>query len=516
MNYFFMSLIGVVIGLFIFTLCLLAMSVGMYLYLKKRLSPPDNIGQSRVSGELSPEAFSDNFKDQWLEIIDCQMTSCLDMIAQRDKQKNDSDFTLLLSWKTFLEVERTTIQNDIPRIDIEPYLDVFQTLLNKVDKALEIDELQKKLQEQKSLLEEVKKSDAKASDSLSQSMDSSSKLKLALDTFQLKLMHEADLDVDLAKTREEIARLCAVRDAVQSKLDLQDSESDVEPIGYLESFLSSMEPPTFLASMEDEFADKVTDLKRISSEQLKTIQSLQKECKEMKLGETNQRVQSGNDVLIARLEKILLDRNRSVKSLENKLNNLHMIRHNLNIDLNKKEEVIHVKDQMLKERYESTSALVNMKGLIERKHETMQSMEDLLHSTPLTAEFDEYSTEQGRRLSELKLMVSESELYVEMLERDLDSAHAEKEEYKLVLSTQNDGNITLDKNAQPNYLKAQGRIKKLEEQTLMLQDKLSANREAIKDIQVMLKEIESMDAKIEAVTAEYVALEEKYLMTLIM
>ena len=515
-----MSLIGVVIGLFVLSLCLLMMSLGAYLYLKKRAyqssETVDVTEQEKVSEVLSPEVIANGFKDQWLEIVESQMSYCLDMIAQREEEKKDADFTVLLSWKTFLEIERTTIQNDIPCTEIEPYLDVFQALLDKVDKALEIEELQKKVQEQKALLEEVKKSEAKASDSLSQGIDLSSRLKLALDTFQLKLMHEADLDVDLAKVREEIARLCAVRDVVQSKLDLQDSESDVEPIGHLESFLNSMQPPTFLAAMEGELADKVADLKRISTEQLKTIQSLQKESKEMKLGELNLKVQSGNDVLIARLEKVLLDRNRSVKSLENKFNNLHTIRHNLNIDLNKKEEVLHAKDQLLKERYESTNTLVSMKGLLERKHETMQSMEDVLHSVTLTAESDEYSTEQGKRLSELKLMVSESELYVEMLERDLDSAHIKKESYELALAEQNSEGEIVEENNQLRYLEGQKKLKALEEKTLTLQDTLSSNCEAINDIQTMIKSIESMDAKIESVTAEYVALEEKYLMTLIM
>jgi len=188
----------------------------------------------------------------------------------------------------------------------------------------------------------------------------------------------------------------------------------------------------------------------------------------------------------------------------------------LNIDLNKKEEVLHAKDQLLKERYESTNTLVSMKGLIERKHETMQSMEDVLHSVTLTAESDEYSTEQGKRLSELKLMVSESELYVEMLERDLDSAHIKKESYELALAEQNSEGEIVEENNQLRYLEGQKKLKALEEKTLTLQDTLSSNCEAINDIQTMIKSIESMDAKIESVTAEYVALEEKYLMTLIM
>ncbi|MCZ2722082.1 hypothetical protein O1D97_10595 [Marinomonas sp. 15G1-11] len=355
-----------------------------------------------------------------------------------------------------------------------------------------------------------------SADALSHSLDTSAKLKLALDTFQLKVMHEADLDVDLAKVREQIARISSVRDAVQNKLDEMDSESDLEPIGHLELFLNSMESPPFLESMESELAEKVSDLKRIASEQLKTIQMLQKENKEMKLGEVNQRLHSGNDVLIVRLEKILLDQNRSVKTLENKLNSLHTIRHNLNIDLTKKEEVIDYKGKVLEERSDSSDAIVNMKGLIERKHETMQSMEDLLHSIPLTVESDEYSTEQGKRLSELRLMVSESELYVEMLERDLDSVHEKREQYELILSQQNEDGLAQNGGDPQAYSESLSRLQVLEKEASELQLTLTTNLDAISRVKKMTTEIDEMEEKIEAVTAKYVELEEKYLTTLIM
>ncbi|MFT2111488.1 hypothetical protein [Marinomonas sp. 2405UD68-3] len=132
----------------------------------------------------------------------------------------------------------------------------------------------------------------------------------------------------------------------------------------------------------------------------------------MKLGFISQRIQLSNDVLIVRLENIFSDRSRSVKDLERKLDSLHRVRYDLNVDLLKTEEVLHAKDKALKEGDNSMNVIADMKGLIESDADT---------------------SEQSERLGEFKAMVVESQGYVGMLETKLVRAKEEKEALSVLL-----------------------------------------------------------------------------------
>jgi hypothetical protein len=163
-------------------------------------------------------------------------------------------------------------------------------------------------------------------------------------------------------------------------------------------------------------------------------------------------------------------------------------------------------------------------GVFDEERNTMKKMEDLLHQDSFTEESDAFASEQASKLSSLRLMVNESELYVEMLEMDLEKAQVLREslEHKLlhpdsVMETANDESLKMDVLINKDLEE----IENLHE----INNELEAERKRLEvdlyDVQVQSEEftklqgkIDELDGKIESVQKNYVEMEERYLAAL--
>ena len=203
----------------------------------------------------------------------------------------------------------------------------------------------------------------------------------------------------------------------------------------MEAFLSEADQSDFLHSVRSELDDKVSDLKQLAAYQKTIIADLKEQVRKVKVDHEGDGKHIGvYDISIARLEKTLLESSRVVKRLEGKLESLQAIRYNLNIDVIKRDEALKRKKALLKKQDEGLTQGIDIYGVIDEERSTMKNMEDLLYQDSFTEESDAFANEQASKLSSLRLMVNESELYVEMLERDLDKARDLREnlEYKLL------------------------------------------------------------------------------------
>ena len=114
-----------------------------YFSLKKKVSKPD------VTDETKSVALRDGKQDvsvaekrQWLALLEQQRNICAQLLTELPK----SDFqgrAALSCWAIFLDVEIHIIENSVPNQKVLSLLDGFKSLLDKVDRAQEIDALWK-------------------------------------------------------------------------------------------------------------------------------------------------------------------------------------------------------------------------------------------------------------------------------------------------------------------------------------------------------------------------------------
>lgn len=287
-----------------------------------------------------------------------------------------------------------------------------------------------------------------------------------------------------------------------------------EYIEALEDFLGGVDESDFLNAVGSEMDDKVADLKQLAANQKAIIEELKAQMRQLK-GDGDQHHIGEYDIAMARLEKSLLESSRVIKRLESKLENLHNIKHNLNIDLVKRDEALAQKTAQLTG---SEPNGADIYSVIDEELSTMRNMEDLLSQGDLTEASDAFATEQASKIKELRQMVNDSELYVEALERDLEKARVLREnlEYKLSHPESlanpafQDSDILLEKELEE--------LENLRE----INDELEAERKRLitelydgqaqtEEFSKLRDKVDELDKKIDSVQQSYVEMEEKYL-----
>lgn len=487
-----------------------------YLSLKEQVNSSDseksdNAKSSGQGGDISAEE-----KAQWLGLLKEQKNICALLLSNVPA----SDFqnkAALSCWSIFLEVEIKIIEQSVPHSEVMGFLDAFKSLLSKIDKAQEIDALFKSLKVNQSILNELNKIIQRASDKVSAQVNITSELNAQLEKLRNELKNEVSLDDSLALLRAEMASLCEFAERLKLHLDtVKDEEGSAQYIDALETFLDEAKESTFLNSMRSELDSKVADLKLLAENQKEIIADLKEKVREAKEEEGDGKHIGAYDIAIVRLEKVLLESSHVVKRLESKLESLQLVKYNLNIDMMKRDEALKEKKAQLEDEAGKTVQGIDIYNVLDEERSTMQNMEDLLHQGDFTEESDAFANEQASKLNSLRTMVNESELYVEMLEKDLDKAKALREnlEYRLLHPEES----TYDETEAARDLEEARNLSEINEELAnerkRLMAELSESQDQTQSFNDLQKKVEELDDKIETVQAKYVEMEERYLTAL--
>ena len=496
-----------------------------YFSLKKKTS------ESGVIDEVEPADLQNDQHDVsteekrlWLALLGQQRNICAQLLAELPK----SDFqgrAALSCWAIFLDVEIHIIEHSVPNAKVLVLLEAFKSLLDKVDRAQEIDALLKSLKVNQSLLRELNKVIQQAGEKVFAQVNVTSELNLQLAKLQGQLVKEAQLDESLALLRSEMASLYEFAERLKLHLaEVKEEGDNALYVDALEEYLSSANQSDFLHSVRSELDDKVSDLKQLAAYQKTIIADLKEQVRRVKVDHEGDEKHVGvYDISIVRLEKTLLESSRVVKRLEGKLESLQAIRYNLNIDVVKRDEALKQKKALLEEQGGAITQNIDIYSVMEEERNTMKNMEDLLYQDSFTEESDAFANEQASKLSSLRLMVSESELYVEMLERDLDKARVLREnlEYKLLHPEAIDKAVMGGVEGDILVSQEQGEVenlqeinKELEEERKRLEAELYDGQDQSEEYVKLQKKIAELDGKIESVQKNYVEMEERYLAAL--
>ncbi|QUX94710.1 hypothetical protein C0J08_04480 [Marinomonas sp. CT5] len=478
--------------------------------------------ESDKKKELEENASAEE-KMQWLSLLEQQKNLCVQMLGELSKADVQGK-AALSCWSIFLDIEMHILKQDIPMDDIPELLEAFKELLDRVDRAQEVDALLKAIKVNQSLLKELSKVIQKAGDKVFAQVDITSELNLRLDKLQGQLMQETDLDDSLALLRAEIASMYEFIERLKLRLDeVKQEGEDAVYIDALETFLSDTGQSEFLHSVRSELDDKVSDLKQLAAYQKAIIVDLKEQARKSKHGYEGDGKHIGvYDISIVRLEKALLESDRVVKRLEGKLESLQTIKYNLNIDVMKRDEALKQKKALLDQQEGNSSQSVDIYNVFDEERNTMQNMEDLLHRDSYTEESDNFANEQASKLSSLRTMVNESELYVEMLEHDLEKARVLRESLELKLKNPELLMNSVDEEELNSQLEQDLRevenLKEINEELMdekkRLQAELFDGQSQTEEFNKLKKKIDELDVKIESVQKNYVEMEERYLAAL--
>lgn len=486
-----------------------------YLSLKKALAGDAEVeGSDDEVGAQETVKQQESEREKWLALLQQQKTICAQLLQELAKDDFQGRASLAC-WSIFIDVEIQILEQGIENHNVMGLLQAFKKILNRIDKAQEIDALLKSLKVNQSVLRELNKVLQRTGDKVFSQVNVTGDLNAQLEKLQEQLAKEAELDESLGLLRSEIASMFELAERLKSHLDeVRQSNVDPEYLSALEGFIGSVDESGFLDSVGTEMDDKVADLKQLAASQRSIIEELKSQMREVKSGDSEGHI-GEYDIAMARLEKSLLESGRVIKRLEAKLENLQNIKHNLNIDLAKKDEALAKKSAELAS---SDVKSGDFYSLVNEELNTMSNMEDLLSQGGLTESSDAFATKQAGKLKELREMVNESELYVEVLERDLEKARLLREslEHKLenpedLLNPEfQDGDLLLEKELEE--LENLREINdELEEERKRLISQLYDGQAQTEEYTRLRKKVDDLDSKVEAVQKNYVEMEEKYL-----
>lgn len=494
-----------------------------YVSLKKKAAKLDVVPKEDFNEQgLGSQSPSADEKQQWLALLRQQQYICAQLIEELPK----SDFqgrAALSCWAIFLDIEINIIEQAIPHSHVAELLEAFKGILDKVDRAQEVDELLKSLKVNQSLLRELNKVIQKAGEKVFTQVNITSELNIQLSELQSQLAKEAELDESLASLRAQMASMCEFVERLKLHLVEVKQEGDsAQYVQALETFLEGADQSVFLDAVRSELNDKVSDLKQLAAHQKAIMAELKEQVRKVRAGQDGDGKHVGvYDIYIVRLEKALLESGRVVKRLEKKLESLQTIKYNLNIDVIKRDEALKQKNALLKTRDVKTKQNIDIYDVFDEERSTMKNMEDLLYQDSFTEESDSFASEQASKLNSLRQMVNESELYVEMLERDLDKARALREnlEHKLLHpeSIEDADNSDVDVLASRDLEEFENLKEvnnELEEERKRLEAALYDGQVQTDEVIKLQKKIEELDDKIALTQQNYVDMEARYVAAL--
>ena len=488
----------------------------LWWYIRARRQSPESeqsdqavAQQDGVSSEANQVTLEQNVsqKQQWIELIDQQSELC-EQLSSEQRALGEDDLALRC-WKAFLDVERALLVAD--EREVAPYLQYFEFVLERLKHAQEIDALLKQLSVSNTLLKELNKVVQKTGETVFTQMNVTANLNLKLDSLQATLQQEPALDQALSEIRVELATMYEFAERLRASIKSNDVGQDDGYLGLLEDFLGNAPKDSFLAPMKSELDEKVAELQHLAQYRSQVIDELKERLKQQRGSQDGQHDYLADyDVAFARMEKSLMESNKVIKALEHKLESLQTIKYNLNVDVRKREEELKKKDQALR----VSGASLNAQEALAREQDSVEALAEMLDAAPLTQELAGFEDAQSEKLTKLQQLINESELYVNVLERDLDK---EKVEHEQLMQRLNQGAIDGDQ-LSPQEMEELENLREinaeLENEKRTLMEQIANATDENRDAEQLRQKILELDAKIETVQTNYVNMEERYLNSL--
>ncbi|RDL42640.1 hypothetical protein DN730_18535 [Marinomonas piezotolerans] len=511
-----MTFLQGLIALLLLSVVAFVVTIGWYFRVRKGMTPEaesDSKEQEELANEdavgVEDDVQSETSENAWVELIDHQIAICTRLL--NDRESLGEEDLALQCWQTFLTIERELIaQNEY---EASSYLERFEFVLNRLRHAQEIDALLKQLSVSNDLLKKINLVIQKTGDRAFEQMNKTAELNLKLDKQQVKLAAEANVDKELAEVRAELAAMYELGERAKGHTD---DQSDENYLKALSDLLGEASSDAFLAPMRTELDDKVAELQYLADYRAEAIKELKARIKEKRSSGKgkNQNTLTEYDIAFVRYEKSLLESNKVIKLLESQLDSLQTIKYNLNIDVRKRDEELRLKDEQLK--LGKNSVTITAQEAINREQSSVDVIAQFIDKVPLTGEYTEFEEQQSEKLMSLKALVDESELYVNVLERDLDKAKHEHDELLARIEQVRDegGELSLSSNELEEIENLKEINHELTEEKARLMEELKQGEGDLQDIAALQSKIEDLDAKIETVQSNYVNMEERYLNSL--
>lgn len=487
---------------------LLVASAVWYVLAKRKLNQKEEspLDEADSSERLVEQRILE--KEHWLALLNKQQAICDELLEHQ--RATGSDDLALRCWSSFLDVERILLEQEDAKF--EDYLDKFEFVIELLKHAQEIDDLLKQLTVSNQLLKQLNKVAQKTGETVFEQMNITAHLNLKLDQLQEKLQEEVALDKELAEVRAELACLFEFAESLKHKIDAK-SEHDEDYMSVLSEFLGSASTVGFLTTMKSELDEKVDELQDLADYRSQVIAELKARLKTLRNENDGQRGHIAEyDIAFARVEKSLLESNRVIKALEQKLDSLQTIKYNLSVDVRKRDEELKIKDAKL--RAKGGEAKMQVQAALAREQSSVNAIVDFMDQVPFRPEFSQFEEQQSEKLATLQQLVQESELYVNVLERDLEKEKIEHERLLARLEHKSAEPLDLSDQELDELRNLREVNSELEEEKIRLLAELSSSSEDSQEIQALQQKIKELDLKIETIQINYVNMEERYLNSL--
>jgi len=501
---------------------LIVFLVVLVLYIRGRQNT-DQEHDDKSDGEPNPRQSKQNEID---------FTTCLaelkqqkDIIKQLIVECDPEDkkrMMLFECWALFLDVEYSLVSTQTLEDDIDSALEQFLPLTEDVNFAQSMDGIVKKIAAQKKLSQNMVKEIERKSSVVQAKTESAHQLNQKLEALRTDLSEEDEIDKFLLKVRLELASLWQLENRLKAQLASLEEGSGETKGNYqnaVETFLDNADIEDFITPIHSEYQNKLQQLKAMSDYQKTVIDELKSAVQTAKNNKSNDR-SIEYDVALARLEKTFLDKKNILHKLEAKIDSLQIIQHNLTLDVQKQNSLIADKKEELKEQESDTQGRSAMHSILEQQQTSVRAIEDLFDQAPLIQESEQLVEKQSSKIGKIKKMVNESELFVELLEQDLDIEHKKHEELQFRLSEFSE---KLLESTAENTVENKEEIETLRKTNNDLETEIRAIEEKLVNQTTqptegaikLQKQLAELDEKIVKMKTDYDQMEEKYLSALL-
>ena len=446
------------------------------------------------------------------------------LLADECDPEDEKRLMLFQCWELFLNVEYDLISTQSLSADIDTALEQFLPLTEDVNFAQSMDTIVKKIAAQKKLSTNMMQEIERKNSILLTKTEASNQLNSKLESLRAELSKEEAVDKALLDARLELATLWQLESRIKEELahvDLTHENTTPEYRSALEDFLSNSDIDDFMSPIQEEYQNKVNQLKSMADYQKTIIEELKSAIKEVSSQDPNSS-SLNYDVAVARLEKTFINKKAILHKLEAKLDSLQAIKQNLTLDSQAQNALIIAKEAELNTQIPVSDANEKsaIQSILEQQQTSVQAMEDLFDQAPLIKESELLVEKQSSKIEKVKRMVNESELFVELLEQDLDVEQKRQDDLQLRLSNLSESlldnpSITKEDRDQIEVLKEENEELEAEinamEKELLTHKNTAPNEESIK----LQSKVEELNEKIIKMKEDYANMEEKYLSALL-
>lgn len=499
-----------------------------YVVAKKKSKLNSDSSQERVSDveSLAVKSMSADQKSQKQSAVLALLTQQQGIVSELKKTCSEKDtlrLSLLECWSLFLDLEYKLVAKQVTSQDVDQQLERFIPLTQEAGFSQIMESLVKKISAQRNLSQAINKDIERKNQLVLAKMGVNHELNNKFDFMRAELEGEPEVDAKLAEIRIQLVQAYQLESAIRSRLSSLKQTPDSVSEDYqlaLELFLNSSDLDDFIAPLQNEFEDKVEELKSVAEYQANTIKELKAIVKEKVDQRQLNKYKINYDIIVAKLEKSLSDKKQILSRLELKLDSLQMVKYQLSKDVKIQNELALVKDVELQQINQAREEdVANMQTIFSKKEVSLNNMERQLDGAPLTEESQAYANEQAEKIAAFKLMMNESELFVEMLESELESEQRKSADLQTRLAELSDyvmqQSMRVESIDRQDSTQLEEANAELALEIKMMKKELEKNsNESIESISLQ-KKISDLDSEVSLMKRQYAEMEDTFLSSLL-